>query len=107
LRRVQGPTDHGCFEGTGIYRQVAKGFGLGYGDDSIEYKDDPVYIESSGRFTQVRYGLYASAEDTARDASVWQSRYSVTPWVISVPLSEALVGNVLWGALPGVYTPPT
>lgn len=105
LQRIQGQPGDGFFDGTGIYRQTAKDFRLGYDNEFLNYKADPVYIEPFGRFTRVRYGIYASQRDAERDAAVWRSRYGVEPWITTADLSEALVGNVLWGALPGVYTP--
>ena len=90
-------------EGTGIYGNTAKHFRFFYGDESLRFKTDPLYLTPANGFTRVRYGLYESLADARRDADAWKSRYGINPLVIRIPFTEALVGNVLWGELPGVF----
>ncbi|MHB0936365.1 MAG: hypothetical protein ACYDCO_10730 [Armatimonadota bacterium] len=90
-------------EGTDLYEETPKHFRFFYGDASLRFKSDPLYLMPFGEFTRVRYGLYESRGDARCDASMWKTRFGIAPQIVRVPLTESLVREAIWGELPGLF----
>jgi hypothetical protein len=88
---------------TGIYDRTPKAFHLEYGDESLNYKGDQLYILRYGNFTRVRYGVYENVADAKLDAAQWLQRFQVRAIVVRVPLQPSLTYAVIWGELPGIF----
>lgn len=89
--------------GTRIYRETPKNYRLDFGNESLNYKDDPIYLTRVSGYLRARYGLYESPEDARRDAVEWRRRYHVSPVIVRVPLTPTLVRNVIWGDVPDFF----
>jgi len=94
------------FEGAQIYTKTSKRFRLDYGDDSLWFKTEPLYLTRHNGLTRLRFGIYENPADAASDAAVWTQRYGLRPINLRTQLTPRLVRHVLWDDLPGVYTGP-